>query len=160
MQSVNRRRFLALTAVGSVGAAVAGAVPAAAAGRANRVDRPGETSLQVHAAVGLPPGPWPAYATQIVEGRVDLKHGTGLVTSRVLAGHPGNPSAIGLPGTTRLVRITAVSRRGAEYRLQGLVEDRSQLAPGESAQVEFVVDTARNELRTMRDGHETVLRLV
>src|SRR5205823_13660739 len=50
------------------------------------------------AAGGLPEAPLPSYATQVVEGQVDVARGTGLVTSRVLAGHPGETSLVGLPG--------------------------------------------------------------
>src|SRR5712691_4302564 len=100
MQTVNRRRFLALATVGSVSAAAV-VVPASSPAGGQS-----DGAMHFQATVGLPPHPWPAYATQIIEGRVDLKRGTGLVTSRVLAGHPGDPSNVGLPGMTRLIRIT------------------------------------------------------
>ncbi|HLZ72846.1 MAG TPA: hypothetical protein VKV26_23325 [Dehalococcoidia bacterium] len=159
MQTVNRRRFLTLAAVGAAGAAgVAAAVPSIV----GATHQPAG-GLQLQARAGLPPSPWPAYATRLIEGRLDLKRGTGLLTSRVLAGHPDNPSAVSLPGMTRLIRITSIDAseaRGDALRLRGLIEDRSQLAPGESAEVELIIDHARGELRSSQNGHETVLRLV
>ena len=47
---------------------------------------------------------------------------------------------IGLPGLSRVFRITRVDANGARYKLAGLVEDRSMLRRGESASVEIVVD--------------------
>ncbi len=152
MQSMNRRTFLKLAGVGSA-AAAAGAAPVAALVAKNR------GAMQFQAAAGLPGSPWPAYATQIVEGTVDLAKGTGLVTTRVLAGHPGGLSDVALPGLTRLIRITAVSEQDAELRLQGVVEDRSQLQPGESSEVNLVLDRDRREVRTTLAGREVVLNL-
>ena len=83
-----------------------------------------------------------------------------MVTSRVLAGHPGDSSNIALPGMTRLVRVTSVTERGAELRLRGIVEDRSQLQPGESAEVEFVADRSKGELRTTLARGNASLKLV
>src|SRR6266571_1182861 len=78
-----------------------------------------------------------------VDRAIDLEAGTGLVTSRVLAGHPGDPSHIGLPGLSRVFKITKVDVEGKRFRLQGVVEDRSQLRRGESPNVEIVVDQVR-----------------
>src|SRR5712691_9649854 len=137
MQTVKRRRILKLAAVGSVSAAAVMVPATSPAGRHS------DGAMHFQATAGLPPSPWPAYATQIIEGRVDLKRGTGLVTSRVLAGHPGDLSNIGLPGMTRLIRITSVSEDGSTLHLRGVVEDRSQLSSGESAQVDLVVDRTK-----------------
>jgi len=78
----------------------------------------------------------------------------------VLAGHPEDPSDIALPGMTRLIRITAVAEERAVLHLQGVVEDRSQLLPGESARVRLIVDRDRGEVRTTLAGREAMLQLV
>ena len=44
--------------------------------------------------------------------------------------------------------------------LQGVVEDRSTLAPGESARKTFVLDQAARQLRTVLGGTEMSLTLV
>jgi len=140
MEQMDRRDFVKLAGVGTAAAAAAASVPLAA----QLVQKTGDV-LRFRASGGLPDGgsKMPAYATHIVEGTVDLSAGTGLVTSRVLAGHPDDPSMVGLPGTSRVMRVTGVARKGSVYRLQGLVEDRSQLARGESHRVEIVVDQGR-----------------
>jgi hypothetical protein len=56
------------------------------------------------------------------EGSVDLTSQSGTVTSRVLAGHPGDTSGIGLPGLSRIIRVTEVQGTGP-IRLRG-EEDR------------------------------------
>jgi hypothetical protein len=48
--------------------------------------------LRFRASAGLPRKRLPSYATHLVEGTIDLTAGSGLVTSRVLAGHPDEPS--------------------------------------------------------------------
>ena len=109
--------------------------------------------------MGLPERPLPSYATQLVEGTVDLARGTGVVTSRVLAGHPEATSDIGLPGLARVIRIVAANAEGARVRLRGLIEDRSQLRPGESPQVEITVDKARGLVQAPFLGRQVELRL-
>ena len=66
------------------------------------------------------------------------------MTSRMLAGHPGAPSEIGLPGLTRVIKVVGVDRQeGDKLAVHGIVEDRSQLQPGESPQVELLIDRRR-----------------
>jgi hypothetical protein len=60
----------------------------------------------------------------------------------VLAGHPGATSGIGLPGLSRIIRVTEVKGSESPIRLRGEIEDRSQLRRGESSYVELVVDTS------------------
>jgi hypothetical protein len=158
---MDRRKFLGVVGAGSAAvsaaavsaAAVSAAAPAPAAAR-----RPG--TLVFRAETGLPGRPWPAYATAIAEGNVDLQSGTGLVVTRVLAGPAGNQADIGLPGTARLIRITKTTASGSSVHMQGVVEDRSTLANGESARQNFVLDQASRQLRAVIAGTDMSLALV
>jgi hypothetical protein len=154
MDTLDRRGFLKVAGAGSAGAAGLAALPLVAhlAG--------GEAGLTFRAVGGLPDGPLPSYATHVVEGRVDASNGSGLVTSRVLAGHPDGMSAIGLPGLARAINVTAVERQNGRVHVRGVIEDRSQLRRGESATVEFVVDRKRGVLEAPFLGRQTELKLV
>jgi hypothetical protein len=163
MPSMDRRKFLGVAAAGSAAglaaaASAAGLAAAAAPAAASPAQRPG--TLHFRAETGLPGRPWPAYATAIAEGSVDLGSGTGFVATRVLAGQPGSQANIGLPGTARLVRITNASTAGSVLRLQGVVEDRSTLAKDESPRKNFVLDQANAQLRTSIAGSEMFLTLL
>ena len=59
----------------------------------------------------------------------------------------------------RVIRIVAATADGARVRLRGLIEDRSQLRPGESPQVEIIVDKARGLVLAPFLGRPVVLRL-
>ena len=153
MQPMKRRRFFQLAGVGTV--VVAGvAIPTL--GRAP-LDQP--EVLQFRATLGLPEPPLPSYATYVVEGALNLAKGTGLVATRVMAFHPGARSDIGLPGLERVVKVTRVDRQGAQLTIRGLIEDRSQLQPGESHQVELVLDRAGGVLQAPFGGRSVVLTL-
>src|SRR6266852_2864705 len=133
MKGLDRRTFLKLAGGSSV--AVAATVVSGAALRLPGAAR----YLAFRASAGLPVKPLPSMVTKIVEGHVDLKTGTGIVSSRVLAGYPV-PSQIALPGLTRVVRVTAATQEGESVRLTGIVDDRSQLLRGESPSLEIVID--------------------
>jgi hypothetical protein len=134
MNELNRTDFLKVAGSGSA------ALLAGAGLHLSKysVDRSGQLTFQ--AAAGVPSKPLPSYATQLLDGRVDLDTGTGLVTARVLAGHPDDTGFVGLPGLARVVRVTSVDADGHLLRLTGQVEDRSQLRRGESADVEITID--------------------
>ena len=151
MNRMDRRSFLKLAGTGS---AAAVGVPMAGAFTSGR-----SGVVQFRALLGLPEPPLPIYATHVVEGSVDLVSGRGLVTSRMLAGHPDGTSEVGLPGLSRVIRITAVDQSGAQLHLRGLIEDRSQLHPGEPPQVEMVLDRARGVVRAPFVGRQVELRL-
>jgi hypothetical protein len=160
MPSMDRRKFLGVAAAGSaaVSAAAASAAGLAAPAAASPAQGPG--IVHFRAETGLPGRPWPAYATAIAEGSVDLGSGTGFVATRVLAGQPGSQADIGLPGTAQLVRITKAATAESTLRLQGVVEDRSTLAKGESARRNFVLDHANKQLRAVIAGTEMFLTLL
>ena len=152
MKEMDRSTFMKLAGAGSAAAAI----PFVGKLAESRVEH---GVLRFRAAGGVPKEPLPSYATHLVEGTVDLGAGTGLVTSRVVAGHPGEPSLIGLPGLSRVISITNVEPDGQRYRLQGVIEDRSQLQRGESPMVEILVDRARKLVHVPFLGHPSALPL-
>jgi len=152
MEKMDRKNFVKVAGAGSAAAAAAAGVPFAA----QLVRKEGDT-LTFSAKGGLPQEKLPSYATQLVEGTVNLASGTGTVTSRIVAGHPGEGSLIGLPGLSRVFRITKVEARGERYRLGGVVEDRSTLSRGESANVEIVVDRKKGIVEAPLAGHKVSL---
>jgi hypothetical protein len=154
MNNLDRRRLFKLAGVGS----------ALAAGAALPVV--GRTAAQTDAhvfgfrgSIGLPEPPLPSYATYIVEGTLNLATGVGLVTSRVLAGHPDDTSEIGLPGLGRIVKVTQIENNGPQIAVRGVVEERSQLEPGESPRVELVIDRSRGTLTAPFGGRTLTLAL-
>ncbi|MBV9007396.1 MAG: hypothetical protein JOZ98_07905 [Solirubrobacterales bacterium] len=153
MDKLDRKSFFRIAGVGSVAAAGAAGFPLA-----RHLGGPTK-GLAFRATTGLPKPPLPSYATYVVEGSVDLSRGEGLITSRVLAGHPGATSTIGLPGLARLMRVTGVETQGQQVRFRGVIEDRSQLAPGESANVEVLVDRDRGIVQAPFLGSQTELQL-
>jgi hypothetical protein len=157
MQTIDRRKFLGIVGAGSAAAAAAAA---GGAGATALLASAHERRFSFRAEGGLPARPLPAYATAVVEGNVDLEAGSGLVTTRVLAGNPEARSDIALPGLTRVVRITSASVRGSAIHLAGVVEDRSQLSRGESPRTSLVLDRSTRELRTRLAGAEISLPLV
>jgi hypothetical protein len=138
MDNMNRRRLFKLAGVGSA-VAVTAALPVV--GNEVRTSEP--DLFGVHATLGLPQAPLPSYATYVLEGTLDLARGAGLLTSRVVAGHPDDPSEIGLPGLTRIIKVTRVDVNGPLLTVNGVIEDRSRLMAGESPQVELSIDRAR-----------------
>jgi len=115
--------------------------------------------FRFRATLGLPEAPLPSYATYIVEGTIDLVNGTGLVANRMLAGHPDASSNIGLPGFGRIITVTGVEQRGDQLNIRGVIEDRSQLQPGESHQVELVVDRDRGVVHAPLGSKRVALTL-
>jgi hypothetical protein len=150
MDKMNRQGFIKVAGAGSVAAAAAGLPLAGKLGA-----KAAPTAVSFRAAAGLPKSPLPGYATQLVEGTVDLAAGTGTVTTRVVAGHPEDTGTVGLPGLSRIIRVTAVSGDAKRYVLTGHIDDRSQLARGESAKVTIVVDHRREIVHAPFLGRQT-----
>jgi len=153
MDALDRRSFLKVAGAGSASAAGIVAFPLMSRLR----EQPG--GLSFRAVGGLPQAPLPSYATHVVEGSVDVAKRSGLVTSRVLAGHPGETSAVGLPGLARMIQVTGVEARHDGVRLRGVIEDRSQLRRGESATVEILVDKKRGVVQAPFLGRPVELKL-
>ena len=154
MKPIDRRTFIKLAGLGSAAAAVAN-LPAAVVQSVK-----GSGRLAFKASAGLPAKPLPAYATQVVEGTVDLNRGIGVVTSQVFAGHAEGVSNIALPGLSRVIRITDAHQQGATTRLTGVIDDRSSLSRGESGRVEILVDRARGLVIAPLAGSQVTLNLL
>jgi hypothetical protein len=153
MEQMDRKSFVKLAGAGSAAAAAAVGIPL----MEHFVDKE-RGVLRFRASGGLPASPLPSYATHVVEGTVNLTTQSGTVTSRVLAGHPGDTSGIGLPGLSRIIRVTEAKGTGT-IRLRGEIEDRSQLRRGESPHVEIVVDKDRGVVHAPFLGRQVDLSL-
>jgi len=159
MQHVNRRRLIKLAGVGTVVAAGV-AIPGVGRLRNESQDQnQSQNQYQFRATLGLPERPLPSYATYLMEGMVDLVGGTGLVAARILAGHPDAQSNVGLPGLGRIIAVHQVEERGSQLTLRGVVQDRSQLQPGENPEVDIVIDRARGVVQAPFGRESVVLRL-
>ncbi len=151
MKRMDRRGFLKVVGVGSMAAAAA-TVPAAGLLAADRI-------FAFRAVAGLPKAPWPAYASYVVEGHVDFKTRSGVVTQRLFAGFPEAKSTIAWPGLSRTVRVTNVQRLDGSVQISGVIDDHSQLRLGESPAVEITIDRSRGVAHTQFIGSEVLLRL-
>jgi hypothetical protein len=129
MKRIDRRRFLALAGAGSV-AAVSG-IGSSAAGALAAPQRKGLVTFRGMAA--LPAKPLPSYATYLVEGHVDLAQKSGVITTTLFAGSPESLSSIAFPGLSRVMRVVDVVVSGSRLKITAVVDDRSQLRPGENA---------------------------
>jgi hypothetical protein len=162
---VNRRGFLKLAGMGGAAVAAVGGMrlagSSAVAGRAARAKvAPTESAtLQFRAMGALPKAPLPSYATQVVEGNVDIARQSGVLASTFFAG-AGGVSAMALPGLSRSIRVTGVDSSGSMVRITGVVDDRSQLQPGESPIVHVNVDRKTGVAVANVHGRDVELALV
>jgi hypothetical protein len=156
VNNLNRRRLFKIAGVGSALAASA-ALPVV--GHYISESSGDSDVFAFRSTIGMPELPLPSYATYLVEGTLNLAAGTGLVTSRVLAGHPDDPSEIGLPGLARIIKVTQVQANGPLLNVQGIIEDRSQLQPGESPRVDLIIDRARRTIMAPFGGRSVTLAL-
>lgn len=155
MQNMDRRRLFKLAGVGS--ALAAGAALPVVGRLAGQVEPPNIFGFR--ATLGMPQSPLPSYATYVMEGTLNIGSGAGLITARLLAGHPGDPSEIGLPGLSRIIKVNQVEAHGSQLNVRGVIEDRAQLQPGETPQVEIVIDRNRGTVVAPFAGQAVTLNL-
>ncbi len=159
MTEMNRRKFLNLMGAGT--AAMAAGVLLIPGGvlTSGRVLQTTKNKLKFRAVGGLPQGPFPGYASYVIEGTIDLKTNSGSATMNVFAGPPEVMSSIALPGLSRTLRITEVQDSGTVMRVRGVVDDRSQLHQGENPYVDITIDSGRNVASSSFMDSEVSLRL-
>ena len=160
MEKINRRKFLTLVGVGS--GAVAGGAMLSGAGLGLLGGRGGDKpsgTFSFRAVSGLPGGALPSYASYVVQGNVDVAARSGVVARAVYAGYPGAMSTIALPGLSQVVRVTDVREAEGAVDITGVIDDRSQLRPGEDAVVQIRVDRSRGAAWTRFLGQPVELRL-
>jgi hypothetical protein len=121
---------------------------------------PAPALLQFTAIFGLQEQALPASAAHRIEGSVNLMTGSGMVTSRVLAGHLGGSSESGLPVLSCVIRVTSVDCLAGRLRIHGVIEEPSQLRPGEKPRVDMVLDPARGVLWAPFVSRDVELTLV
>ena len=163
MTENSRREFLKMVALGAGAVAAVSVIPSSALGIGKGVSAGSEarsTKIDVRAMGGLPQGPFPSYATYVMEGTVDIKGQTGILTKAVFAGPPEAMSTIALPGLSRVIRVTRVRMEGDTIHVSGVVDDRSQLKDGESHEVVATLERSSGTLRTQFLASNTALKLM
>ncbi len=135
MDKISRRSFLKLIGAGS-GVVAASSLPMS--GMMNLFQT--KDTLSFRGVAGVPSNVFPVYASYVVQGSVDLATRTGVLTKGLFAGAPSENSTLALPGTSRAIRVTNVIREGGVTRIRGIIDDRSQLLPGESETVDIKID--------------------
>ncbi len=139
MEKMNRRKFLEVAGAGAAGAAAV----AAAAPLSTLVLSLTGNHLHFRAVSGRPGAPLPAYASYVLEGKVDLGAQSGTVTSKVFAGAPEAMSPIEWPGLGRTVRVTKVANSSGVIRIMGVADSSSKLLKGENPTLEVVIDRSQ-----------------
>lgn len=154
MEKMDRRMFLKMVGVGTGAVAIGATVP-----MAGLLGGKGADAVAFRAVSGLPSGALPSYASYVVEGTVNLRTRSGVLTRAVYAGNPEAMSTIALPRFTQVVRVTDVREMAGITVVKGVVDDASQLRPGENAVVELRLDRSRGVAWTGFLGQNVEMRL-
>jgi hypothetical protein len=158
MSDLSRRDFLKFASAGSAAAAVAVGGGVLAKMKLVSSSARGDT-VAFRAVTGVPAQPLPAYASFVLDGRVDLSAGTGTITKTIYAGAPDAMSSIVFPELSRSFRVTSVEGDAANLRIQGVIDDRTTLRPGEAHTATIVVDRRRGEVHAPLVDGDVLLRL-
>ncbi len=134
MNTLSRRRFLALSGVGAVAVAAGGV---ALVVRQLTGSSQG-SMLSFRAVTGLPGKPLLSYASYVINGKVNVSNGTGTIMKYVYAGPPERMTSISL--LTRTVRVTGVRQQGSAWHITGVVDNQAQLQRGEETSFELLLD--------------------
>lgn len=157
MKKLNRRTFLRVASTSSVVAAGVGLSASTSLTGSDSKERSGMMTFR--AVIGMPAKPLPSYASYVVEGHVDLASRSGVITKTVFAGSPQTMSTVALPGMSRIGRIIEVAQVGTTVRMTGIVDDRSQLHPGENPVFTVMIDSPNRLVKTDLLGQGVVLML-
>jgi hypothetical protein len=156
MSDLTRRDFLKLAGAGSAAAAVGGGVLATM--KLHSWSATGRT-VTFRAVTGVPGQPLPAYASFVLDGRVDLSSGTGTITKTIYAGAPDAMSSIAFSELSRTYRVTAADGDASRLRIQGVIDDPTVLRSGEPRTATIVLDEPRGEVHAPFVDGDIVLAL-
>jgi hypothetical protein len=154
MKTLARRDFLKMAGAGAVTVIAGAAVPVS-----GYFAWMGKGALRFRAVAGMPKAPWPAYASYVIEGKVDIRKHTGTLVKSIYAGAPDAMSGIAFPGTVRSVRVTSVKETGDSLTISGEIADRAALLKGESPAFNILVDRPNGLAHADFLGHTVVMRL-
>lgn len=154
MKKIDRRDFLKMAGVGTVVATAAVAVPVGGFFAWTKKD-----VLRFRAVTGMPKSPFPAYASYVIEGQVNLTSRTGQLAKSIHAGAPDAVSGVVFPGTSRSVRVTDVQQSANTVYIQGVLEDTSTLLRGESPDFKIEIDRASGVAKADFLGSAVVMRV-
>lgn len=160
MKKLNRRTFLLIAGAGGAAAAAGVAVPAVTLLAKNN-----QTNILSFRAVGGMPDEstrLPAYCSYVLSGHVDLTAKSGTITRQMHAGFPDgtNVSPLVWPGFSQTIRVTNVTQSGNTITITGVVDDKSQLLSGESANVTIKIENASQLVDAPFSSGQAELKLV
>ena len=155
MDKIERRKFLKVTGAGVAGAAALSALGPLATLVASLKDG----VLDFRAVTGLPSGPLPAYASYVLEGRVNLRKKSGVMSRSLVAGAPQAMSTIAFPGVARSATVTSVRVTDRVVRITGRIDNPAQLLKGESPVAEITLDRSKGLAWAQFFGSDVTMRL-
>jgi len=154
MKTLARRDFLKMAGAGTAAVIAGAAVPIS-----GFFAWTGKNALRFRAVAGMPKAPWPAYASYVIEGDVDLSRRSGNLVKSIYAGAPDAMSGIAFPGTVRSVRVTSVKQSGDSVVIGGEVTDRAGLLAGESPAFSIQIDRSSGLAHANFLGSKVLLKL-
>ena len=154
MNTIDRRDFLKMAGAGAAVVAAGAAMPVA-----GFFGWTGKDVLRFRAVTGMPRSPWPAYASYVVEGQVNLRLRTGQLAKSIHAGAPDAMSGIVFPGTARSIHVTDVRTSGSRTRIVGELASKIGLLDGESPAFDIEIDQSTGLGHADFLGSKVVLRL-
>ena len=154
MKTLARRDFLKMAGAGAATVIAGAAVPVS-----GYFAWMGKNVLRFRAVAGMPKAPWPAYASYVIEGNVDVRKRSGSLVKSIYAGAPDAMSGIAFPGTVRSVRVTSVEESGQKVTISGEIAEKTALLHGESPTFSILVDRSTGLAHADFLGHKVVMRL-
>jgi hypothetical protein len=154
MNTIDRRDFLKMAGAGAAVVAAGAAMPVA-----GFFGWTGKDILRFRAVTGMPRSPWPAYASYVVEGQVNLRLRTGQLAKSIHAGAPDAMSGVVFPGTSRSIQVTDVRTSGSRTQIVGELASKTGLLDGESPTFSMQIDQSSGQAQADFLGSKVVLRL-
>jgi len=154
MKTLARRDFLKMAGAGAATVIAGAAVPVS-----GYFAWMGKNALRFRAVAGMPRAPWPAYASYVIEGKVDMQRRSGSLVKSIYAGAPDAMSGIAFPGTVRSVRVTSVKESGDTVTIGGEIAETAALLKGETSTSSIVLDRSAGLAHADFLGHNVVMKL-